>query len=64
MSFEDISYKEICKAICHGHGTAQCAALCLQHASVHTKDGMCPEATKIWGKHVPAVQWYLRGRSK
>jgi hypothetical protein len=62
--FEDIRYGEICRTICHGHGTAQCAALCLQHSSLRTKDGGCPHATEIWGKHVPAVQWYLRGLTK
>ena len=36
------------QAFCKRMGTGQCAALCLTHSSLHTSDGKCPEAVRVW----------------
>lgn len=37
---------EFCKKL----GTGQCAAICLSHSSIHTTNGACPEASRVWMK--------------
>jgi hypothetical protein len=41
---------EEASALCRRLGTSQCAAICLQHLSLATGDGRCPEASRVWMK--------------
>ncbi len=43
-----VSKADICATLCKAHGTAQCAAICMSHSSLHTTDGCCPEAKRVW----------------
>jgi len=41
---------EDARALCRKLATGQCAAICLQHSSLHTTDGKCPEVETVWMK--------------
>lgn len=47
---ERASRPEEAAQLCKKLGTGQCAAICLQHVSIHTTDGKCPEASRVWIK--------------
>lgn len=43
------------RGMCKNEGTAQCAPICLSHFSIHTTNGQCPEAIRIWGRKARAA---------
>lgn len=50
-----VSEADICSTLCKAHGTAQCAAICMSHSSLHTTDGCCPEAKRVWAHKARAL---------
>ena len=40
--------KAMTRELCRHHGTAHCSTVCLSHTATHTRDGQCPEATRVW----------------
>lgn len=53
----------ICEGLCRAQGTGQCAPVCLQHFSVRTSGGQCPERTRIWRRQATEIAYSLGSQS-